>query len=175
MCRVLGSLQDRIERGFGHADQSNDPKASTTRNGYDLIAQGFGVGYNSVLTLVVSGPDAETLTARAADAIKTVADVDPTSVVATPVVPGTTLGFISLKSVTSPQDVRTTELVNTLRKSVRRPSIKAQRITYTSTVRPRSSPTSPASSRPRWSCSWTASSPCRSCCCLSPSAAWSCR
>ena len=34
---------------LGHADQGNDPAGSTTRKGYDLISQGFGVGFNSVL------------------------------------------------------------------------------------------------------------------------------
>ncbi len=29
---------------LGHADQGNDPAGTTTRKGYDLIAQGFGVG-----------------------------------------------------------------------------------------------------------------------------------
>jgi hypothetical protein len=94
---------------FGHVDQGNDPKASTASNGYDLIGEGFGVGFNSVFTLIMSGPDG---------AIKTMAEFDPTSVVATPVGPGTTLGLISLKSVTSPQDARTTELVNTLHRSL---------------------------------------------------------
>ena len=40
---------------MGHADQGNDRASTTTRKGYDLIAQGFGQGYNSNLTLVVSG------------------------------------------------------------------------------------------------------------------------
>ena len=44
---------------MGHADQGNDPAGTTTRKGYDLIAQGFGVGYNSTLTLVVSGPQVQ--------------------------------------------------------------------------------------------------------------------
>ena len=41
---------------LGAGDQGNDPKGSTTRSGYDLIATGFGVGYNSTLEAVVDGP-----------------------------------------------------------------------------------------------------------------------
>ena len=41
---------------LGAGDQGNDPKSTTTRAGYDLIARGFGVGYNSTLEAVISGP-----------------------------------------------------------------------------------------------------------------------
>src|SRR6185437_6591616 len=40
---------------LGAGDQGNDPKGTTTRAGYDLIATGFGVGYNSTLEAVVDG------------------------------------------------------------------------------------------------------------------------
>jgi uncharacterized membrane protein YdfJ with MMPL/SSD domain len=44
----------------GSADAGSDPAGSTTRNAYDLLAKGFGPGYNRQLQLVaqVSGPDA---------------------------------------------------------------------------------------------------------------------
>ncbi|MFF4550286.1 MMPL family transporter [Streptomyces sp. NPDC001406] len=37
---------------LGTSDQGNDPKASTTRQAYDLLAEGFGPGVNGPLTLV---------------------------------------------------------------------------------------------------------------------------
>ncbi|MEU6283670.1 MMPL family transporter [Streptomyces sp. NPDC047028] len=37
---------------LGTSDQGNDPKTSTTRQAYDLLAQGFGPGVNGPLTLV---------------------------------------------------------------------------------------------------------------------------
>ncbi len=43
---------------LGASDQGSDPKGSTTRIGYDLISSEFGVGYNSTLEAVVSGPGA---------------------------------------------------------------------------------------------------------------------
>ena len=43
---------------LGQGDQGNDPSSTTTRKGYDLIAKGFGVGYNSTLEAVVDGPGA---------------------------------------------------------------------------------------------------------------------
>jgi RND superfamily putative drug exporter len=36
----------------GSADQGNDPSSSTTRHAYDLLAQGFGPGFNGPLLLV---------------------------------------------------------------------------------------------------------------------------
>ncbi len=103
---------------LGHADQGNDPADSTTRKGYDLIAQGFGVGYNSTLTLVVSGPNVQATAAKVADTVKTVKDVDPTSVFALPKPLNPTLTIVNIKSTTSPEDAKTTDLVNNLRDNV---------------------------------------------------------
>jgi RND superfamily putative drug exporter len=102
---------------LGHADQGNDQAKTTTRKGYDLIAQGFGQGYNSTLTAVVSGNSSQQTAAKVADTLKTVKDVDHGSVVVgKPLTP--TLDLISFKSSTSPQDKKTTDLVNNLRKDV---------------------------------------------------------
>jgi RND superfamily putative drug exporter len=103
---------------LGHADQGNDPAGSTTRQGYDLIAQGFGPGYNSTLTLVVDGPDAQQLARRAGTALAGVADVDPSSVYVPPQGLTPQLSLVSFKSLTSPQDAKTTDLVHTLRDDV---------------------------------------------------------
>ena len=44
---------------LGTGDQGNDPKASTTRKAYDLLADGFGPGFNGPLQLVakVNSPE----------------------------------------------------------------------------------------------------------------------
>jgi RND superfamily putative drug exporter len=103
---------------MGHADQGNDPAGTTTRKGYDLIAQGFGVGYNSTLTLVVNGKDAQALAEKAGQTVRTVKDVDPTSIFV-PTKPLTnTLSLVSFKSTTSPQAAATTDLVSHLRNDV---------------------------------------------------------
>src|SRR6059058_4716971 len=43
---------------LGSSDAGSDPAGSTTRKAYDLLAKGFGRGYNGPLQLVaeVSGP-----------------------------------------------------------------------------------------------------------------------
>ncbi len=103
---------------LGSADQGTNPAASTTRKGYDLIASGFGPGYNSGLQLVVSGPGSAdpafltTITTR----LETVPDVAANSVQAIPT--GKGVALVTFKSVTSPQDAKTTALVKDLRSNV---------------------------------------------------------
>jgi RND superfamily putative drug exporter len=65
---------------LGHADQGNDPAGTTTRKGYDLIAQGFGPGYNSTLTLVVDGPQAQATAETVGTALARVPNVDTRSI-----------------------------------------------------------------------------------------------
>ena len=37
---------------LGSSDQGNDPSSTTTRQAYDLLAEGFGPGFNGPLLLV---------------------------------------------------------------------------------------------------------------------------
>jgi putative drug exporter of the RND superfamily len=103
---------------IGHADQGLDPASTTTRKGYDLISQGFGPGYNSTLSLVVTGTDAQATAEKAALALRSVPTVDSRSIVVPqrPLTP--TISLVSFKSTTSPQDAKTTSLVRNLRKTV---------------------------------------------------------
>ncbi|HEY3926015.1 MAG TPA: MMPL family transporter [Acidothermaceae bacterium] len=100
---------------LGAGDQGNDPKGSTTRSGYDLIATGFGVGYNSTLEAVVDGPGATdpAYLQKVSTALQGTTGVDPTSVHAIPL--NRTVAFVSFKSTTSPQDAKTYALVKDLR------------------------------------------------------------
>jgi RND superfamily putative drug exporter len=102
---------------LGRADQGNDPAGSTTRKGYDLIANapGFGPGYNSTLELVVNGPGAADprYLAEVARRLATVADVNPDSILPVPI--ARDLALVTFKTRTSPQDAATTDLVRWLR------------------------------------------------------------
>jgi RND superfamily putative drug exporter len=44
---------------FGLADAGNRPDSDTTRRAYDLVAEGFGPGFNGPLLLVAKTPDGE--------------------------------------------------------------------------------------------------------------------
>ncbi len=168
---------------MGHADQGNDPKWTTTRKGYDLIAQGWGKGYNSNLLLVVHGPDAAEVASKAGDAVKTVENVNPSSVFVIPNPPDSQgkpvddVALITLKANSAPQDAATTELVHTLRKHVLPPiyeGTSSHIYVYGDTaVFARTSP--PECCPTRCRCSSAQSSCCRSCCSCWPSAACSYR
>ena len=100
---------------LGASDQGSDPKGSTTRTGYDLIASGFGVGYNSTLEAVVNGPGASqpAYLKRVATALAATPGVDKTSIGAAPLTKS--LAFVTFKTTTSPQDEQTYQLVRGLR------------------------------------------------------------
>ncbi len=97
------------------ADAGNDPVGSTTRKAYDLLADGFGPGANGPLFIVAETPDAAAgghvadLAARLADT-PGVASVGP--IVRSPSGRAATITVIP---TTSPQDVRTEDLVRDLR------------------------------------------------------------
>jgi RND superfamily putative drug exporter len=100
---------------LGSADQGNDSTASTTRKGYDLISDAFGKGFNSSLQLVVSGPNADdnAYLDKVSDTLRSTADVAADSVQIVPI--NDTLAMVSFKTITSPQDTKTNDVVKNLR------------------------------------------------------------
>ena len=109
---------------LGNSDQGNDPGTSTTRKGYDLVAQGFGPGYNGKLELVVDGPKATdpTFLKSVTGALATQPGVVASSIQATPI-PAKHLAFIGFTPTTTPQDAKTTALVKHLRSTVLPPVV----------------------------------------------------
>ena len=103
---------------LGSSDQGNDPTSTTTRQAYDLLAQGFGPGFNGPLEVVAqldSPGDAATIPKLAAD-IRQQPDV--ATVIAAPVTPDAKIATIFVVPKTSPESVQTTDLVNDLRGNV---------------------------------------------------------
>jgi RND superfamily putative drug exporter len=108
---VLAIPLSRLQ--FGSSDQGHDPASTTTRQAYDLLAQGFGPGFNGPLVLVAqasSPADAAALHALEAR-LPHLADV--ASVAADATASGTTV--IQLTPRTSPEAPATTALITTLR------------------------------------------------------------
>ncbi|MFF8972178.1 MMPL family transporter [Streptomyces sp. NPDC014995] len=103
---------------LGTSDQGNDPASSTTRQAYDLVAEGFGAGVNGPLTLVthVDGA-ADRLALDNLDAtLRTtegVAFVTPVTYGA-----GGDTAYLTVVPESSPQSRRTSELVDRLRDEV---------------------------------------------------------
>ena len=106
---------------LGQPDNGTNPTSETSRRAYDLISQGFGVGANGPLTVVVKLPNQSSsansslLSTMQSDISKTagVASVTPASVNSA----GTTAVF-NVIPTTRPQATQTTALVNTLRDDV---------------------------------------------------------
>jgi len=103
---------------LGASDQSSDPKGATTRVGYNLIANQFGVGYNSTLEAVVSGPGAgdQAYLGRVSDALAATPGIDPGSLGTSKLADN--VAFVSFKTTTSPQSEKTYTLVRHLRSTV---------------------------------------------------------
>ncbi|MGW6454937.1 MMPL family transporter [Streptomyces sp. NPDC055078] len=102
---------------LGHIGDGADPKSFTDRRAFDLMSSAFGPGSNGPLTIVIdqSGVPQSDRAALSAQAQGALADV-PNAATITPLAP-TSDGDVLLStaySVASPQDERTTELVNHL-------------------------------------------------------------
>ncbi|MET8854772.1 MMPL family transporter [Streptomyces sp. NPDC004579] len=95
---------------LGATDQGNDDGTTTTRQAYDLLAEGFGPGFNGPLQVVVTGGDTDAL-AKSIEGTPGVA-----AVAALPPAKGVTV--IQVVPTTSPQSVKTDRLIDTLRDRV---------------------------------------------------------
>jgi putative drug exporter of the RND superfamily len=104
---------------LGQPDDGNDSQGSTTRVAYDRLAEGFGPGFNGPLVLAAtippggSGQDTLTRVERAVAADRDVAVVSPAERS-----PAGDAAVLNVIPKTSPQDERTTELVDRLRDDV---------------------------------------------------------
>jgi len=99
----------------GSSDQGNDPAATTTRKAYDLLAEGFGPGFNGPLQLVSrigSSTDRQALTALVSTLQHTAGVAAAASV---PLPTDTPVGIIQVVPATAPQDADTSRLITRLR------------------------------------------------------------
>ncbi|MEU3890215.1 MMPL family transporter [Streptomyces sp. NPDC029041] len=103
---------------LGTSDQGNGPETATTRQAYDLLAEGFGPGVNGPLTLVtkVGGADDKLAldnldgTLRGTEGVASVTPVTFDS--------GGHTAYLTVVPESSPQSKRTSDLVDRLREEV---------------------------------------------------------
>ncbi|MFD8977508.1 MULTISPECIES: MMPL family transporter [Streptomyces] len=116
---VMGVLAlPTLSLHLGTSDQGNGPATATTRQAYDLIAEGFGPGVNGPLTLVAGLDGADDRVAldqlpAALSATRGVASVSPVTYNSS----GDT-AFLTVVPESSPQSKATSELVDRLRADV---------------------------------------------------------
>jgi putative drug exporter of the RND superfamily len=100
---------------LGFSDEGNYPQSTSTRKAYDLLAQGFGPGFNGPLLVVGEVGDQPALVERVTT------DLGATSGVAgvVPIAPpGSPLAMWQVFPTTAPQDAATEHLVERLRNDV---------------------------------------------------------
>ena len=106
-----------LRLGFG--DAGNMPEGDTTRKAYDIVAAGFGPGYNGAILVVADTPngesDRETL-GRLKTAIEGTEGVE--SVTAPQAMAEGTVHIFNVYPTTAPQDAETTDLVDRIRDEV---------------------------------------------------------
>ncbi len=107
---------------LGSADAGTDATDTSTRKAYDLLAEGFGPGFNGPLQIVVDIPnDSDPADTKAALATldKSLADTSDVASVSPPKVnEAGDLAVYNLFPTTAPQDNATSDLVKNLRDNV---------------------------------------------------------
>ena len=103
---------------LGHADDGNAPTTSTSRKAYDLLAEGFGPGFNGPLQIVAQfgAPGDAARFPALTDALRSAPDV--AAVQAAPLQPNAKLGIIEVYPASAPDAVATTDLIQNLRANV---------------------------------------------------------
>ena len=102
---------------FGFPDAQNDRPGSTTRRAYDLLSEGFGPGFSAPILLVAQGGSGSRLLSLAdavGDQLRSVSGV--ASVAPAVANPAGDTAVLTVVSTTSPQDARTEELLDRLRR-----------------------------------------------------------
>jgi len=106
---------------LGSSDQGNDAQGTTTRIAYDLLAEGFGPGFNGPLLMVAETTDP----AQAADMQQLAATIATqpgvaavTPVTTIPAKDGAQVALFQVYPTSAPQDAATTDLINSLREDV---------------------------------------------------------
>ena len=102
---------------LGLPDDSSLPKSTTQRRAYDLLSQGFGVGFNGPLTLVVYAPGHTDTGKLVTAALPTLEKAPDVAAVVPPIVnPSGDVAIVSVIPKSSPSSEQTNNLVALIRK-----------------------------------------------------------
>jgi RND superfamily putative drug exporter len=100
------------------SDAGNDPSSTSSRHAFDLLAQGFGPGFNGPLLLVAELPHSNDTAALAS--LRALIGSTPGVVAVTQprIAPAGNIAVVEAYPSSAPQAVKTTNLVNHLRNDV---------------------------------------------------------
>jgi RND superfamily putative drug exporter len=104
---------------LGSSDAGQDPPSSTTRKAYDLLAQGFGAGFNGTFQIVARTPNGKADLPKVQKLADALDDTKGLAAVSDPVPsPNGKIALIEARPESAPQDAATSRLIDTLRNDV---------------------------------------------------------
>jgi RND superfamily putative drug exporter len=104
---------------LGSSDAGQDPESTTTRKAYDLLADGFGAGFNGTFQIVAKTPNGKADLAKVQHLADTLSSTKGLAAVSPPVPsPNGKVALIEARPTTAPQDKATSDLIDTLRDDV---------------------------------------------------------
>ncbi|WP_432198252.1 MMPL family transporter [Streptomyces sp. bgisy027] len=109
---------------LGSSDAGNHPADTTARKAYDMLADGFGPGFNGPLQLVAETPGAADQQALQSLATQLSDTEGVAAVTVLPAEPDAKVGIVQVVPTTSPQSEQTAELIQHLRDDVIPPAEK---------------------------------------------------
>jgi RND superfamily putative drug exporter len=109
---LLALAAPALDLRLGFADAGNDPESSTSRQAYELVAEGFGPGFSAPFVVVADGDQ------RAASELQQALTRTPGVAAATPPVAEGGVATVVAFPDSKPQDPATDELLARLREDV---------------------------------------------------------
>src|SRR4051812_16370688 len=104
---------------LGSSDAGQDPASSTTRKAYDLLAKGFGPGFNGTFQIVARTPNGKADLPKARQLATALGHTRGLAAVGPPVPsPNGKVALIEARPATAPQDAATSDLIKRLRSDV---------------------------------------------------------
>ena len=101
---------------LGLPDEGNLTSETTQRKAYDLLAEGFGPGFNGPLTIVVDGQGSDDVQAAADSASKAISGLDDVAAVSPAVLnPAADTAIVTVFPDSGPSDTATKDLVGSIR------------------------------------------------------------
>src|SRR4051812_19348240 len=104
---------------LGSADAGQDPPSSTTRKAYDVLATGFGPGFNGTFQIVARTPNGKADLPKVQRLATALSHTQGLAAVSPPVPsPNGRIALIEARPETAPQDAATSRLIDRLRNQV---------------------------------------------------------
>src|SRR5690606_1392300 len=122
---LLALAVPALDMRLGFADAGNDPESTTNRQAYELLAEGFGPGFNGPLVVVVDGNPA-----AAAELPAALADTAGVAAAFPAGPPAGEVATVIVMPESAPQAEETTELVDRLRDEVLPPLARETGATF---------------------------------------------